>query len=225
MSISVKICGVKTEDAVKAAVNGGAAFLGFNFYQPSPRFVTPELAAQLASLVPQSIQKVALFVDPSDGELEDILTVFNADLIQLHGMESPSRVADIKRIYSKQIIKAISISHVDDLEETVAYEQVVSWFLFDARPPKNVDLPSGLSSEASGALPGGNALSFDWTIMREYASSLPWMLAGGINASNLKQAIQQSGAKAVDVSSGVESTRGQKDAGLIQGLLETAKSR
>ncbi len=220
MSISVKICGVKTQDAVKAAVNGGAAFLGFNFYQPSPRFLTPELAAQLSPLVPESVQKVALFVDPSDGELEDILSVFNPDVIQLHGMESPGRVAEINRIYSKPIIKAISVSHVDDLEETVAYEQVVSWFLFDARPPKKMDL----STEASGALPGGNALSFDWTIMKEYASSLPWMLAGGINADNLKQAVQQSGAKVVDVSSGAESTRGQKDPALIAALLEKAKA-
>ncbi len=212
MSISVKICGIKTYDAVNAAVKGGAAYLGFNFFQKSPRFVTPEAAAQLAPLVPPSIQKVALFVDPSDAELEDTLAVFNADIIQLHGMESPTRVAEIKRIYSKPIIKAIAVSHVDDIEETVAYENIVNWFLFDARAPKGSEIP------------GGNAEVFDWNIMKDYASALPWFLAGGINASNVKQATTQSGARMIDVASGVEITRGQKDPALILELLEKAKA-
>lgn len=212
MSVSVKICGIKTDDAVNAAAKGGAAYLGFNFFQKSPRFVTPEAAAQLAPLVPSSIQKVALFVDPSDAELEDTLAIFNADIIQLHGMESPTRVAEIKRIYSKPIIKAIAVSHVDDIEETVAYENIVNWFLFDARAPKDSQIP------------GGNAEKFDWNIMKDYASSLPWFLAGGINASNVKQAVQQSGARMIDVASGVEITRGQKDPALILELLDKAKA-
>ncbi|NDE90045.1 MAG: phosphoribosylanthranilate isomerase [Alphaproteobacteria bacterium] len=211
MSISVKICGVKTEEAVNAAVKSGVGFLGFNFCAASPRFVTPEQAAQLAPLVPPSIQKVALFVDPKDGELEDTLNVFNADMIQLHGMESPSRVAEIKRLYGKPIMKAIALSQAEDLEETVAYENIVNWFLFDALAPKG------------SKLPGGNAVSFNWNIMKDYASPLPWMLAGGINASNIKQAVEQSGAKVIDVSSGVEITRGQKDPALITQLLELAK--
>ena len=212
MSISVKICGVKTESSINAAVQGGAAFLGFNFYPASPRFITPEHAGQLALLVPPNIQKVALFVDPKDGELEDTFNLFNPDMIQLHGMESPSRVAEIKHLYNKPIIKALSVSHIDDLEETVAYENIASWFLFDAKPPKGAELP------------GGNAVSFDWTIMKEYASTLPWMLAGGINASNIAQAVELSGAKAVDVSSGVEMARGEKDPALIQAFLEKAQS-
>lgn len=212
MSVSVKICGIKTDDAVNAAAKGGAAFLGFNFFQKSPRFVTPEAAAQLAPLVPPAIQKVALFVDPSDAELEDTLAMFNADIIQLHGMESPTRVAEIKRIYSKPIIKAIAVSHVDDIEETVAYENIVNWFLFDARAPKDSEIP------------GGNAEKFDWNIMKDYASALPWFLAGGINASNVKQAVQQSGAHMIDVASGVEIARGQKDPALILELLDKAKA-
>lgn len=210
MSIAVKICGVKTDAAVHAAVKGGATFLGFNFFAKSPRFITPEQAAQLSPLVSPATSKVALFVDPKDSELEDTFSLFNPDFIQLHGMESPSRVAEIKRIYARPIIKALAISHIDDLEETVAYENIVNWFLFDASPPKDSDLP------------GGNATSFDWNIMKEYASPLPWMLAGGINASNLKQAVEQSSAVAVDVASGVESSRGVKDVGLIAELLEIA---
>ncbi|MDX1923450.1 MAG: phosphoribosylanthranilate isomerase [Alphaproteobacteria bacterium] len=212
MSVSVKICGLKSDDAVNAAVKGGAAFLGFNFFEKSPRFVTPQAAAELSPLVPPTIPKVALFVDPSDAELEDTLAVFEADIIQLHGMESPTRVAEIKRIYGKPIIKAFAVSHVDDIEETVAYENLVSWFLFDARPPKNSELP------------GGNAEAFDWNIMKEYASPLPWMLAGGINSSNLKKAVTQSGAHIVDVASGVEIARGQKDPALILELLDKAKA-
>ncbi len=212
MTVNVKICGVKTEEAVNAAVNGGAAFIGFNFFAKSPRFITPEQAAQLSPLVSHGVEKVALFVDPKDSELEDTLNVFNPDIIQLHGMESPSRVAEIKRLYGKPIIKALAISHIDDLEETVAYENVVNWFLFDAKPPKGAELP------------GGNAVSFDWTIMKEYASPLPYMLAGGINAHNIEQAVAQSGAHYVDISSGVESTRGHKDPALISALLEKAKA-
>ncbi len=212
MSINVKICGVKTQDAVNAAVKGGAMFLGFNFVPASPRFVTPELAAQLAQTVPHDIQTVALFVDPTDGELEDTLNLFNPALIQLHGMESPSRIAEIKQLYGKPIIKAISVSHIDDLEETIAFETIVNWFLFDARPPKG------------SGLPGGNAVSFDWTIMKEIATPIPWMLAGGLNASNLKEAVQQSGTQGVDVSSGVEQSRGEKDPALILELLEKAKN-
>lgn len=211
MTVCVKICGIKTLEALNAAIKGGAAFVGFNFYPASPRYVTPEQAHELASHVPAGIETVALFADAKDEQFESTLGIFQPDIIQLHGMESPKRVIEIKKTYERPIIKALAIGHADDLEETIAFEGIANWFLFDARPPKGSELP------------GGNAVSFDWNIMKEYVSPLPWMLAGGVNTENIAEAVKQSGTKYIDISSGVERSKGEKDPALILEILEKAK--
>lgn len=212
MPISVKICGLKTESAVKAAVDGGAKYLGFNFFPPSPRLVSVEKAVALAKLVPPHIKKVALFVDADDAALERVLLSFHADIIQLHGSETPSRCEAIKAKWGKPIIKAFAISEADDIEETMAYESVVDYFLFDARAPEGSDIP------------GGNAVSFNWGVLAHQNLLHPWFLAGGIHARNVQEAVQASGARMVDVASGVERVRGEKDESLITDFLALAQT-
>jgi phosphoribosylanthranilate isomerase len=212
MSVQVKICGIKTKEAVDAAVNNGASFLGFNFYKPSPRYVTPDRAAEISKDVPSSIHKVALLVDANDVDVEKVLDVFQADMLQLHGSETPARVMEIKsRWPKKRIIKAFPIGKEEDFEESVAYDGIADWFLFDAVAPEGSDLP------------GGNATSFDWNLMREVSIAAPWLLAGGINAKNIEKAVKESGAQYLDIASGVERTRGEKDPALIAELLKKAK--
>lgn len=210
MSIAVKICGLKTEEAVSAAVEGGAAYLGFNFFVPSPRYVTPEKAAALGQGLPPHIKKVALFVDADDALLDKTLETFNADILQFHGSETPARCEAVKAHTKKPIIKAFAIADMDDIEETMTFESVVDYFLFDARPPQG------------SALPGGNAATFNWSLLAEQGFLHPWFLAGGINAENLKEALQESGARMVDVASGVERSRGEKDPALIRTFLHYA---
>jgi phosphoribosylanthranilate isomerase len=211
MPMEVKICGVKDETAVKAAVEYGAAYIGFNFYPPSPRYVNPETAAALAPLVTGKTRKVALFVDPDDETLNNVLKIFPAEIIQLHGSETPARVAEIKARYKKLVIKAFPVRTVEDMEEIIPYEADADWFLFDAHPPDGAELP------------GGNAATFDWTILKSHPINTPWFLAGGLTVENIKEAIEKSGARRIDVASGVESARGQKDPALIRTFLETCR--
>jgi phosphoribosylanthranilate isomerase len=208
MSIQAKICGVKTVEAVKAACDNGAHFLGFNFYPKSPRYIEPAAAAELAAHVTNGVKKVALFVDAKDHEIDEVLKVFPADIIQLHGHESPDRAEAIKQKYGKPIIKAFGIGEPDDLEEVTAYEDVADWFLFDARPPDTFDSP------------GGNAIPFNWAVMKRARVMKPWFLAGGLRAENIRTAVEQSGTYMVDVASGVEKERGQKDPALIAAFLK-----
>jgi phosphoribosylanthranilate isomerase len=210
MPIEVKICGVKDEAAVKAAVEHGAAFIGFNFCPVSPRYVTPGKAAELAPLVTGRTRKVALFVDPDDDTLNSVLKIFTADVIQLHGCETPPRVAEIKARYKKPVIKAFPIRSVEDMEEIIPYEADADWFLFDARAPEGAQAP------------GGHGMTFDWTILKNHPINTPWFLAGGLTAANVQDAMEKSGARRVDVASGVESARGVKDAGMIGAFLNKA---
>ncbi|MGA2089041.1 MAG: phosphoribosylanthranilate isomerase [Stellaceae bacterium] len=211
MSVAVKICGLSTLESVAAAALGGAKFAGFVFYPPSPRNLSPEQAAPLVAGVPSGISRVGVFVDPGDELLERVLAKAPLDLIQLHGEESPERVGAIKKKFGKPAIKAIKISSEADLGEAARYFAAADWLMFDARPSKDASRP------------GGNALAFDWELLRQRRWPLPWMLSGGLNPGNLGEAVRISGAKAVDVSSGVESRPGVKDTAKIREFLAVAR--
>jgi len=214
MSVGVKICGLSTPDAVAAAVAGGAAFVGFVFYARSPRAVTPEQAAALGRLVPQSVGKVGLFVDEGDDRLAEVLAAVPLDLLQLHGSETPARVAEIRARHGTKVMKAVSVAGPDDIAASAAFAEVADWLMFDAKPPKDM----------AGALPGGNALSFDWRLLAGRSWPKPWMLAGGLDAGNLAEAARISGARYVDVSSGVEDAPGRKSPAKIAAFLAAARA-
>ena len=211
MSVAAKICGLSTEAAVSAAVSGGAAYLGFNFYPPSPRAVTADRAARLCATVPSGITRVGLFVDADDETIGAVLAEAPIDLLQLHGHESPDRVADVKLRFARPVMKAVSIAGPEDVLGAARYEEVADFLLFDAKPPRR-----------SGALPGGNGLAFDWGLIAGRSWRCAWMLSGGLTAEMLPEAVRISGARAVDVSSGVESRRGEKDLDKISTFLAAA---
>lgn len=212
MSVQAKICGVNTPAAIDAAVSGGASFVGFMFYAPSPRAVTPETAAALATAVPPGTMKVGVLVDDSDDRIAAILARLPLDLLQLHGQETPDRVAAIKRRFGVPVMKVVKIAEPADLAVADRYLDRADWLLFDAKAPPQM----------SGALPGGNALAFDWQLLAGRSWPLPWMLSGGLTADNLAEAVRISGARTVDVSSGVESRPGRKDPARIASFLAVA---
>jgi len=213
MSVDAKICGLSTAAAVDAAVTGGARFVGFVFYPPSPRNVTPEQAAALASPVPSRITRTGLFVDASDAIIEGVLARVPLDLLQFHGKESPRRVAEVKSRFHKPVMKAIPIAGPEDPDAALPYLEVADWLLFDAMPPRT----------EAGALPGGNGLAFDWQLLGGRSWSRPWMLSGGLTAKNLAEAVATTHARVVDVSSGVETRQGVKDLGRIAEFLAAAR--
>ena len=210
MIIQVKICGLNTPDAVRAVIRAGADFAGFVFFEKSPRFVTPSRAAELGGFINNSTKKVGLVVDANNETLEHIVDEANLDMLQLHGKESPARVAEIREKFGLPVIKALSIDSAGDVVRSHAYDEVADMLLFDAKPPK-------LSS-----LPGGNAVSFDWHLLAADSWPIPWMLAGGLHARNVEEAVRQSGAHIVDVSSGVENRPGVKIPDMIFEFLEAA---
>ena len=212
MSVEVKICGISTPAAMTAAVTGGAAFVGLVFYPPSPRAVTPAEAASLAALVPEGIVKTGLLVDADDATIEAILKAVPLDLLQLHGGESPERVAAIKARFGLPVMKVVKLRQAGDLEAVDPFLPVADRLLFDAKPP----------SDMKEALPGGNALAFDWSILAGRTWPLPWMLAGGLTADNLARAVDISGAPALDISSGVEDAPGRKNPDKIRAFLAAA---
>lgn len=208
----VKICGVRDQDTLDATINAGADFVGFVFYPPSPRAISVEGATTLAENAEGRIQRVGLFVNPDDNLLDSICT--HLDIIQLHGSETPARCQEIKARTGKKIMKALAIKTKNDLAQISAYEPICDWLLFDAKP---TDTPN--------ALPGGNGLSFDWSILQGQNFSKPWMLAGGLTPKNVQEAITLLKPDAVDVSSGVESTTaGQKSIAKINTFITAAKS-
>lgn len=206
-----KICGINSPAAAVAAAAGGAAHIGLVFYPPSPRAVAPEFAAELARLVPERVGRVGLFVDPTDDALEAVLSRVPLTLLQLHGRESPERVAAIKRRFGLPVMKAIGVAAPADLDTVAPYLGSADWLLFDAKPPS-----------APGALPGGNARPFDWRMLSGRNWPLPWMLSGGLTAGTLAEAVRITGAPVVDVSSGVEDRPGVKNPDRIRAFLETA---
>jgi phosphoribosylanthranilate isomerase len=213
MGIAAKICGLSTEEAVLAASDGGAAYLGFVFYPRSPRAVTPERAAQLCAGISAGIARVGLFVDADDRVIEAALTVAPIDILQLHGGESPERVTEVKRRFGRPVMKAVAIAGLEDALSAARYEDVADILLFDAKPPLRPD-----------ALPGGNGLAFDWALIADRRWRAPWMLSGGLTAELLPEAVRISDAEAVDVSSGVESSPGVKDIGKIRTFLAAASA-
>lgn len=212
MGVGVKICGLSTAAAVEAAVRYGAAYAGFIFYPPSPRYVTAAKAAELAALVPENIKRVGVFVDPDDALLQSVLGAAPLDIIQLHGDETPARVAEIRARFGLQVMKAIKVSIESDVAEAFRYGAAADMLLFDARPPGG----------DAGALPGGNGIAFAALLVRDGGWQQPWMLSGGLNAETLGAAVAASGAGIVDVSSGVEDGPGEKNLDKIRDFLETA---
>ncbi len=213
MSIEVKICGVNTPEALRAVVAAGAEFVGLNFYPPSPRSVTPDQAAALAAAAPQHLCKVGLFVNVEDETIAKTLASVPLDMLQLHGGESPARVARIKELFGLPVMKVVKIAERADLAVAEPYFRVADRLLFDAKPPK----------EMTGALPGVNALAFDWQLLADKTWPLPWMLSGGLDPGNVAEAARISGARAVDVSSGIEDRPGLKNPDKIRAFLAAAK--
>jgi len=213
MSVSAKICGLSSEAAVAAAIEGGAAYLGFVFYPPSPRAVSPKRAAQLCVSVPPGVQRVGMFVDADDAAIAAVLDIAALDILQFHGQESPERVAEVKARFNRPVMKAIAIADPEDVLAGSRYEDHADMLLFDAKPPRRAD-----------ALPGGNGLAFDWRLIADRRWRLPWMLSGGLTAALLPEAVQVSGAAAVDVSSGVERRPGDKDPDKIREFLAVVRS-
>jgi phosphoribosylanthranilate isomerase len=211
MSVTAKICGINDLEAMRAAIAGGASHVGLVFYPPSPRAVSPGEAMALASVVPAQVQKVGLFVDPENDQIDKTLFAVKLDMLQLHGDETPERVSDLKTRTGKKVMKVIKVSEPEDLNRAEAYVRVADALMFDAKPPKGM----------KDALPGGNAVSFDWRILSGRRWPLPWMLAGGLTAVNVADAVGLSGAAIVDTSSGVEDAPGCKSAEKIAKFLRT----
>lgn len=211
MSTQAKICGINSVPAAEAA--GRAAFAGFNFYPRSPRSVTAPQALFLSRSLPRDVRRVALLVDCDDAALDALLSVFRPDMLQLHGQESPARTAEIRARAGLPVMKVLGISTAADIDGVAAYVGAADRLLFDAKPPKR-----------EGALPGGNAVSFDWSLLAGRKWTLPWMLAGGLTPLNVASAIRATGAPCVDVASGVEDRPGHKSPRLIRRFLAAVRA-
>ena len=211
--VTIKICGLSTPETLQAALDAGADMVGFVFFAPSPRNLSLESARTLGALAAGRALKTALTVDADDATLDAIVEALRPDVLQLHGKETPERVAAIKARYGLPVMKAIGVSTADDLASVARYQPVADRILFDAKPPKGA------------VLPGGNGQAFDWTILQKVGQGLDWMLSGGLDAANVADALSISGATAVDVSSGVESAPGVKDAALIKDFITAARGR
>lgn len=213
MSTIVKICGLREARHVDAAVAAGAGLTGFVFFPPSPRNVSIEEAASLTARVPESVRKVALTVDADDDLLARIVAGAGIDTVQLHGSETPARVDHVRKAFGLPVIKALPISSADDVAAARIFEGHADMLLFDAKPPKDATRP------------GGNAESFDWTLLQGIDFQVPWLLAGGLDASNVARALSITGAPMVDVSSGVEDGPGQKSTQKIHDFIAAVQSR
>lgn len=214
MQVKVKICGIKTPEALQAALAARADFVGFVFYPPSPRSLAPEVAAELAELARGRAAIVALIVDADDATIERIVMAVEPDFLQLHGSESPERVAEIARRWGRPAIKAIKVESAGDAERALHYVDVAKLILFDAKAPKDL----------AGALPGGNGLAFDWRLLDGVKDRVPFMLSGGLTPDNVAEAIAATGATIVDVSSGVETAPGTKSPDLIRQFIAVARA-
>ena len=204
----VKICGLSTPETLTTAIEGGAKFIGLVFHPDSPRHVDIEVARYLAKSVPDSVEVAGLFVNPNDPTLMEVLTEVPLSMIQLHGGEAPTRVREVKELTGLPVIKAIPIEDRGDIMRAELYEGIADWILFDAKGEE---------------LPGGNGRPFDWTILEGYSGGTPWMLAGGLTPENVGDALKILSPSAVDVSSGVESSKGMKDSGKIRAFIEAVK--
>ncbi|MCD1618289.1 phosphoribosylanthranilate isomerase [Salipiger manganoxidans] len=209
--IRVKICGLTRPEDVAAAAAAGAHYAGLVFYARSPRAVGVDLARDLALAAPVGLAKVALLVDAEDAALDAIVARVPLDMLQLHGHESPERVAEIGARYGLPVMKAVGVARAEDLPQLDAYARVADQILVDAKAPKDA------------ALPGGNGLAFDWRLIAGRRWPVPWMLAGGLAPQNVAQAVAMTGTRQLDVSSGVETAPGQKSADLIRAFVAAAR--
>ncbi|MCF2905153.1 phosphoribosylanthranilate isomerase [Octadecabacter sp. CECT 8868] len=213
MTVPVKICGLIEPVTVAAAADAGARYLGFNFFPKSPRYVSPEQAAALMLDVPMGVAKVSLTVNADDATLDEIVNTTTTDMLQLHGSESPQRVAEVRARYGLPVLKAIGIADAADLDQIDIYSDVADQLLIDAKAPKGA------------VLPGGNGLAFDWELLRSRKYwTKPWLLAGGLTPQNAALALAKTGATQLDVSSGVESAPGVKDADMIRAFINAANA-
>lgn len=210
--IRVKICGLRTVADVAAVAAAGAAYAGFVFFPKSPRHVTLAQARALALAAPVGLAKVALVVDADDAALDAIVEAMPLDMLQLHGHESPERVAEVRARYGLPVMKAVGVGDEGDLAAVLEYSLAADQILVDAKPPKTADLP------------GGNGLSFDWRLVAQRRWLRPWMLAGGLTAGNVAEAIRLTNARQVDVSSGVELSPGVKDAAKIAAFVAATRA-
>jgi phosphoribosylanthranilate isomerase len=211
MATKVKICGVKTQTALDAALAGGADYVGLVFFPPSPRNVAPAAAKALADQTRGRAKIVALMVDPDDALIDTVMASAAPDLLQLHGEETPERAADIRRRWGKPVMKAIKVETAQDARAALGYREAADLILFDARAPTD------------STRPGGNGAPFDWRTLLGVKDRVPFMLSGGLTPDNVAEAIRATGAAIVDVSSGVESSPGEKDPELIRRFLRAAK--
>jgi phosphoribosylanthranilate isomerase len=211
MSLTVKICGLSTPEALDVALDAGADMVGFVFFPPSPRNISYKTASALEARVRGQAQKVALSVDADDTMLSYVVDALGPDILQLHGNESPLRVAAIKARFKLPVMKAIAVESKADLAAIARYAAVADHLLFDARPPRDATRPGGL----------GNA--FDWALLEKLNPGVPFMVSGGLNAGNVGEALRLTRAPGVDVSSGVERAPGQKDPDKIRAFIRAAR--
>lgn len=211
MDVIVKICGLSTRPTLAAALEAGADMVGFVFFPPSPRFVSAETAAELAAEARGRAEIAALTVDADDRILAEIVDRVRPDWLQLHGRETPERVATVAKRFGVKTMKAIGVSTAADLALARDYAAVADWLMLDAKAPKGA------------VLPGGNGVPFDWTILSGFRSPLPYLLSGGLNPANVAEALAATMAPGVDVSSGVETAPGRKDADLITAFVRNAR--
>ena len=212
--LAVKICGLNSQTAIDTAIASGVDYLGFVFFQPSPRSLTPEIASRLMEKRSNDFKVVAVVVNPSDKLLEEITYHLAPDIFQLHGSETAEDLEHIKQKFNTKIIKAMKISEREDFEEVSKFDKVADFLLFDAAAPLNT----------THSLPGGNGISFNWNWLSDASLATPWFLSGGLNIGNINEAVETTGATAVDVSSGVEDQAGIKNNQKIIEFMNTVRT-
>ena len=212
MAFDIKICGLKTDETLAAALAGGASHVGFIFFAKSPRYVEPVEAGRLRQSAVGRAKAVAVSVDADDAFLDRIVAEMRPDMLQLHGSESPARVAEVKARHGLPVMKAMAISEAADLERIKPCIGIADRFLFDAKPPKGSQLP------------GGNGVAFDWKLLAALDADVDYMLSGGLNAANVGDALRQANPPGIDISSGVESAPGVKDAALIEQFFRAVRA-
>lgn len=212
MALDIKICGLKTDGAMAAALAGGASHVGFIFFAKSPRYLEPTEAGRLREAARGKAKAVAVTVDASDAFLDEIVATMQPDMLQLHGSETPERVAEVKARYGLPVMKALSVSQAADLERIKPFIGIADHFLFDAKPPKGSELP------------GGNGVAYDWRILTGLDAGVDYMLSGGLNAANVGDALRLANPPGIDISSGVESAPGVKDPALIEQFFRAVRA-
>ncbi|MBZ9723949.1 phosphoribosylanthranilate isomerase [Mesorhizobium sp. B2-4-18] len=212
MALDIKICGLKTDQAMAAALAGGASHVGFIFFPKSPRYVEPAEAGRLREAARGKALAIAVTVDARDAFLDEIVEKLQPDMLQLHGSETPERVAELKARHGLPVMKALPLSEAADLERIKPFVGIADRFLFDAKPPKGSELP------------GGNGVAFDWRILAGLDAGIDYMLSGGLNAANIGDALRLANPPAIDISSGVESAPGVKDPALIEQFFRAVRA-